>query len=115
MSARGRPGLALGSGLAVTVVLAVAVPSGLVVRDHLMGFDEPAAAVAADVDAAAAAAATAAALKKLQDASAAAEQHNKASLAALKAADAAAIAHLKSEEERKITVVRKAASRFMGF
>ena len=61
MSPRGRPGLALGSGLAVTVVLAVAVPSGLVVCDHLMGFDEPAAAVAADVDAAAAAAATAAA------------------------------------------------------
>ena len=59
MSPRGRPGLALGSGLAVTVVLAVAVPSGLVVCDHLMGFDEPAAAVAADVDAAAAAAAAA--------------------------------------------------------
>jgi hypothetical protein len=58
----------------------------------------------------AAAAATAAALKKLQDASAAAEQHNKASLAALKAADAAAIDHLKSETERKITDVRKAAA-----
>jgi 5'-3' exonuclease len=57
-----------------------------------------------------AAAATAAALKKLHDASAAAEKHEKAALAAVQAADAAAIAHLKSEEEHKITDVRKAAA-----
>jgi hypothetical protein len=58
----------------------------------------------------AAAAATAAALKSLHDAADAAKKQQKVALQALEKADAAAIAHVKSDAESKIAAVRKAAA-----
>ncbi len=58
----------------------------------------------------AAAAATAAALKSLHDAADTAKKQQKVALEALEKADAAAIAHVKSDAEAKIAAVRKAAA-----